>query len=119
MNYRFTPLSSCWVVFRSVFLFLELCLRMVSFSCPVRTSFLFPLELLLEGGLADVSLLFSYVEGFLALILRCPFLLLGFWVPHGLAFLQVLCFLSSLQDRLASCASVEAFNDHKFTSLAY
>lgn len=36
------------------------------------------------------------------------------WSP-----LQVLCSLSFLQDRLASCASVEAFNVHKLLSLAY
>ena len=83
MKYRFTLSSSCWAVFRIVFLFLELCFQKVSLSCPAGTSFLFLLELFLEGGLADVSLLFSYIEGFLASILRCPFLLLGFWVPHG------------------------------------
>lgn len=59
---------------------------MVSFSFPVSTSFLFPLELFLEVGLADVNLLFSYVEGSLALILRCPFLVLGFGVFHGLVY---------------------------------
>lgn len=84
MNYRFTPLSSCWVVFRIVFLFLELCLQKVSLPSPAGTSFSFPLELFLEVGLADVSLLFSYVEDLLVLILRCPFLLLGFHVFHGL-----------------------------------
>jgi hypothetical protein len=61
MKCRFTLSSSCWAVFRIVFLFLELCLQMVSFPCPVGTSFLFPLELFLEGGLADVSLLFFHV----------------------------------------------------------
>ena len=84
MNYRFTLSSSCWAVFRIVFLLLELCLQKVSLSCPAGTSFLFPLELFLEGGLADVSLLSSYVESFLASILRCPFLLLGFRASHGL-----------------------------------
>lgn len=84
MKYRFTLSSSCWAVFRIVFLLLELCFQKVSLSCPAGTSFLFPLELFLEGGLADVSLLFSYIEGFLASILRCPFLLLDFRASHGL-----------------------------------
>jgi hypothetical protein len=86
MNHRFTLSSSCWAVFRIVFLFLELFLQKVSLSCPARTSFSFPLEPFLECGLADVSLLFFHVEGFLALILRWPFLLLGFRVFHGLVF---------------------------------